>query len=220
MSFYPSYQQQYNSLSHEQKEALKRIPHLEDIEGWLLLEEAAELFLLTDRIQSKQPIVCEIGVWKGKSSYIFATAIKDKGGILYSIDPFNGDGDLASKDSYQEQIRLMPVSLLQNFQDTMRKYDLLGNIKILPYLSSKARESFEKNRIDLLFVDGNHDYELVKQDYLLWFDMVISGGVLVLHDVGAVHVDGPKRVMKEFVENNPQWKDVRIVGEMGVAVRC
>lgn len=102
----------------------------------------------------------------------------------------------------------------------MRKYDLLGNIKILPYLSSKARELFEKNRIDLLFVDGNHDYESVKQDYLLWFDMVISGGVLVLHDVGAVHVDGPKRVMKEFVENNPQWKDVRIVGEMGVAVRC
>ena len=102
MSFYPSYQQQYDLLSSRHKDALRQIPHLEDIEGWLLLEEAAELFLLADKIVSEQPIICEIGVWKGKSSYIFATATKNKGGILYSIDPFDGDGDSASKDSYQE----------------------------------------------------------------------------------------------------------------------
>lgn len=220
MSFYPSYQQQYNSLSHEQKEALKQIPHLEDIEGWLLLEEASELFLLADKIWSNRPIICEIGVWKGKSSYIFATAIRDRVGILYSIDPFDGDGDLASKDSYQKQIEQMSVSLLQNFQDTMKRYDLLGNIKILPYLSSRSRKNFEERKIDLLFIDGNHDYELVKQDYLLWSDLVVSGGVLALHDVGAAHVDGPKRVMEEFVVGNPQWKDIRIVGEMGLALRC
>jgi hypothetical protein len=42
MSFYPSYQEQYDSLSSEQKEALKQIPHLEDIEGWLLLGTRAK----------------------------------------------------------------------------------------------------------------------------------------------------------------------------------
>jgi predicted O-methyltransferase YrrM len=184
------------------------------------LEEAAELFLLADKIVSEQPIICEIGVWKGKSSYIFATAIKNRRGSLYSIDPFDGDGDSASKDSYQEQIKQMPVSLLQNFQDTMRKHGLLESVKILPYLSSEARKKFEGNKIDLLFIDGNHDYESVKEDYLLWSDLIVSGGALVLHDVGAKHVDGPRRVMEEFIKGNPQWRDIRIVGEMGVAVRC
>ncbi len=220
MSFYPSYQEQYNSLSSEQKEALKQILHLEDIEGWLLLEEATELFLLADKIRAKQPIICEIGVWKGKSSYIFASAIKDKGGSLYSVDPFDGDGDSASKDSYQEQIKQLSVPLLQNFQDTMRKYGLFECIKVLPYLSSEARKKFKEKQIDLLFIDGNHEYESVKEDYLLWSELIVSGGTLVLHDVGAVHVDGPRRVMDEFIGGSPQWKDVRIVGEMGVAVRC
>ena len=114
----------------------------------------------------------------------------------------------------------MPVSLLQNFRDTMQKYSLLENVEILPYLSSEARNRFEEKKIDLLFIDGNHSYESVKEDYLLWSDLIVPGGALVLHDVGAKHVDGPRRVMDEFVSENPQWKNIRIVSEMGVAVKC
>ena len=219
MSFYPSYQQQYSALSLEHKEALKHIPYLKDIEGWLLLEEAAELFLLASSISSPRPVICEIGVWKGKSSYILATAIRNRGGVLYSIDPFDGDGDSASRDLYQKEMEVMPISLLQNFKETLRRYDLSQTVRILPHLSLEARKKFDETAIDMLFIDGNHDYASVREDYTLWSSLLVSGGVLVIHDVEAKHVDGPRLVMKECVPKSPAWRDSRVVGEMGIAVK-
>ncbi len=36
--------------------------------------------------------------------------------------------------------------------------------------------------IDLLFIDANHSYESVKNDFLGFFPMVKDGGLIVLHD--------------------------------------
>lgn len=219
MSFYPSYSEQFNNLDQEHKNALEEIPYVEDIEGWLLLIESIELYLLAKKINVNNSIICEIGTWKGKSAYIFATALKVKKGLLYVVDPFDGDGDIASKDSYQQEMKKLDKSLLQNFEDTMKDYDLLEKVRILPFLSSDARQQFHEEKIDLLFIDGNHDYAAVKNDYLLWSPLIPSGGILILHDFGAAHVDGPKRVAKEFILESKEWIDVRIVGEMIIATR-
>lgn len=219
MSFYPSYKEQWGKLSFKHKKALEDIPHLQDIDGWLLLVEAAELFLLSKQISPTRPIICEIGTWKGKSAYVFSSALRGTCGILYSVDPFNGDGDSISKDCYQEQIKELNVSLLQNFEDTMKRYGLWEYVRVIPFLSVEAKSRFHEKKIDLLFIDGNHDYGAVREDYLLWSDLISSGGIIVLHDVDATHVDGPKRVSEEFILGNPGWKDVHIVGEMIIATK-
>lgn len=220
MAFYPSYKQQFNLLNERQKKILNEISHLEEIDGWLLLSEATELFGLASQIKSTDPIVCEIGVWKGKSSYIFASALRKKNnGTLYSIDPFDGKGDTASKNSYREEMKSINTTLLENFENTMIKYRLRKYIKIIPMLSEKARLKFPEPRIDLLFIDGDHKYESVKKDYELWSHLIPSGGKIVLHDVEAAHVDGPKRVMQEYIANSPIWKNPQIVGEMGIATK-
>jgi hypothetical protein len=76
---------------------LKKIPHITSIEGWLLLIEATTLYEIASNIKKDNPVICEIGVWKGKSSYVLASAIKDTTGKLYSIDPFNGEGGNVTK---------------------------------------------------------------------------------------------------------------------------
>ena len=219
MSNYPSYKKQFDLLNATEKETLGKMPHLEKIDGWLLLIEAVKLFDLSKQITSPSPIICEIGTWKGKSAYIFASAIKGGKGVLYCIDPFNGDGDNASKDTYLKEIKKLHITPIQNFKMTMNKYALGQYIKILPMLSGKARKKFNESRIDLLFIDGNHEYESVKNDYELWAPLIPSGGVIVLHDVGAIHVDGPKRVFEEYILNNPMWKNTSIVGEMAIATK-
>jgi len=219
MSKYPSYQNQFNSLDQKQRGILNKIPYLEDIDGWLLLAEACELFSLSDQIKSPNPIICEIGTWKGKSTYVFASAIKNKHGKVYAIDPFNGDGDGASKDTYQEEVKKMGLTLLDNFNNTIARYGLSNHIEVLPMLSEYARQKFSESKIDLLFIDGNHEYESVKKDFDLWTSLIVPEGIIVLHDVKAIHVDGPKRVMDECLINNSSWKNVRIVGEMGVATK-
>lgn len=217
MSPYPTITFQLERLDKNQKKALANIPHLEDIDGWLLLVEAVELYNLCKKICSNNPIVCEIGSWKGKSSYVFASAVRSHRGTVYSVDPFNGDGDAASVEIYKTEMRKLNMPLKENFEKTMERFGLIEFVKILPFKSEEAREKFDKNRIDLLFIDGNHEYGSVKKDYDLWSPLVSPGGFIALHDVEAVHIDGPKRVFKECLLGNPIWKNVRIVGEMGVA---
>lgn len=220
MSSYPTIKSQLESLNDNQKMSLSKISHLEDIDGWLLLIEAIELYDLCNKISSRQPIVCEIGSWKGKSSYVLASGIKDRAGTLYSIDPFNGDGDAASINTYKEEIKKLDASLQENFEKTMEQFGLRKSIRILPFKSQEARKKFDSDKIDLLFVDGNHEYDSVKDDYNLWSPLISSGGYIILHDVGAVHVDGPKRIFEECIAGNPNWKNVRIVGEMGIAEKA
>lgn len=219
MSYYPSNKDQLNNLSAKQKKILDKIPYLGSIEGWLLLIEAVTLYDIATKIKSNNPVICEIGVWKGKSSYVLTTAIKQKKGTVYSIDPFNGHGDKASTDTYRKNMEKLDISLLKNFKDTMIKFKLQDFVKVIPMTSEKARINFPKQKIDFLFIDGNHDYTSVQKDYKLWAPLVPSGGTIILHDVGATHVDGPKKIFNEQILNNSSWKNAHIIGEMGIATK-
>jgi len=209
----------FDLLNDQDHDVLKNISQVQMIDGWLYLQEAVKLFKLVKDIKSERPVVCEIGVWKGKSSYVLASALKGTKGVLYCIDPFSGDGDDASKDDYQAIMRDMNKSLLENFKETMTLYNLSEYIRIIPKLSEQARLNFPESKIDLLFIDGNHTYEAVKRDYDLYSPLLVSGGVIVLHDVGANHVNGPSRVMYEEIVNNSKWKNPDVVGTAGIAVK-
>lgn len=216
MSYYPTYQEQFKALSDEQRDTLQLIPHLEEIEGWLMLLEAVALYDFANSITSNRPIVCEIGTWKGRSAYVLGSAILNKSGLLYCIDPFTGVGDPLSQKSYQELIAQLKTPLRQLFEETMKKFELTDCIKIIQKISEDARRIFPENKIDVLFIDGNHSYESVRSDYELWSPLIPKGGMIILHDVGAIHVDGPKRVFNEFLLNSSLWADVRTIGEIGV----
>ena len=55
--------------------------------------------------------------------------------------------------------------------------------------------------IDLLFIDGDHSYEGVKQDYLTYAPLVLDGGLIVLHDIvpgDDENVGGVPRLWREL----------------------
>jgi len=202
-----------------ENKVLSNLPGYYDIEGWLMPNEAVALYTIANSISTQHPIVCEIGSWQGKSAYVLASAIKGKKGKLYVIDPFDGSGDIASVSTYHKNMDKLGVTLLENFQSNMKKFGVMNVIDIMAMKSDEARTNFYEEQINMLFIDGNHEYEFVKKDYELWESLIMKGGVLVLHDVGAKHVDGPLRVMEEYIKNNPQWCNISIVGEMCIAYR-
>ena len=210
----------FDSPNAEAERILAQLPHLHSIQGWLLVVEAVALFKLSTQIASLYPIICEIGSRKGKSSYVLASGLRRKTGRLYCIDPFDGRGDEASKHEYRSQIDRLTVSLRALFDETMSRCGVFERISVIPMTSQNARSVFMESRIDLLFIDGNHDFEAVKLDYGFWSPLIPSGGTIVLHDVGARHVDGPRRVMEDMIINNPMWTQVHTVGEMGIATRA
>jgi predicted O-methyltransferase YrrM len=47
----------------------------------------------------------------------------------------------------------------------------------------KVKNLLNGNKLDLLFIDGDHSYNGVKTDFNLYLDLVKKGGMIALHDV-------------------------------------
>lgn len=61
-----------------------------------------------------------------------------------------------------------------------------------------------KDKLDFLFIDGDHSYDGVKKDYEMYGDLVRLGGVIVFHDIAANRCEGVMRFWQE-VKNNKEY---------------
>ena len=63
--------------------------------------------------------------------------------------------------------------------------------------------------MELLFVDGAHDEELVNEDFDKWVPKVVMDGIVAFHDT-TWHA-GPRRVVGRRVYRSRTFKEVRFV---------
>ncbi len=80
-------------------------------------------------------------------------------------------------------------------------------------------------KIDVLFIDGDHSYEGVKQDFELYSNILNPKGIIILHDTDGEYeetlivsedakkdhhrFDGPSKFIKELQEN-PEWNLIKL----------
>jgi len=67
--------------------------------------------------------------------------------------------------------------------------------------------------IELLFIDGAHDYHSVKSDYNLWEKKVVDEGVIGFHDS---EFEGVRTFLQELINENPNLKFV----DFGGSIAC
>jgi predicted O-methyltransferase YrrM len=160
---------------------LKRLIMLEikayrDIDGWLSYNEATALYLLSKLMPPRTTIV-EIGCWKGKSTYCLAKGLPKNGEII-AIDPFDGSGDPASHELYEQKRGRIP--LFDQFMCNMESLNVLDRIRPKRGFSYQFVGQFPK--IDLLFIDGDHSIEGCDFDFLSYSSFIPSGGLVAFHD--------------------------------------
>ena len=73
------------------------------------------------------------------------------------------------------------------------------------YTKTRLQELLADRKIDLLFIDGDHTYEGVKQDFEMYAPLVREGGAIVLHDI---KLTGKK--WEGLVEVNRFWKELKL----------
>ena len=62
-----------------------------------------------------------------------------------------------------------------------------------------ALDQFEDQSIDLLHIDGSHEYEAVKSDFENWVPKVKKGGRILIHDALVEREDfGVKKLWNEI----------------------
>lgn len=61
--------------------------------------------------------------------------------------------------------------------------------------------------IDYLFIDGDHQYDAVKQDFEDWYPLVKKGGIISIHDSacnrqGPMYWPGPSKLADELINDS------------------
>ena len=153
-------------------------------------KELAILLALVKQIDPK--VIVEIGVHQGYSMQTWKQAFPEAQVIGIENDTHAIDRE-ATKDCY---------IIEADSHETDTQYSLLGNLR--------------GNKIDFLFIDGDHSYDGVKRDWQLYVPLV-SSGIVALHDIAVVNNEHVQ-VYKFWQEVKKNSQTVDIVIENGTGV--
>jgi predicted O-methyltransferase YrrM len=162
---------------------------IKDVPGWLTDEEGEALFELA-RECSGRGVIVEIGSWKGKSTICLGLGSRAGRGVrIFAVDPHA---------DYRHG----------EFKDNVERAGIGDLVTPVKGLSQQVAGDFDQP-IELLFVDGSHEEELVREDFDKWVPKVVEGGIVAFHDT--TWHDGPRKVVAEKIFGSRQFADVRFV---------
>lgn len=177
------------------------------VEGWLDNYEGELLYSLAQNCQGTGAIV-EVGSWKGKSTIWLASGSKAGRGVkVYAVDPHTGSSE--HRELYGK------ISTFDEFKNNTSCAGLDDLVVPMVMTSREAASSFDQP-VELLFIDGAHEYEAVNEDFELWFPKVVEGGVVAFHDV-APNWPGPVRVVRESVYKSRRFHQIRLLSSITYA---
>lgn len=158
---------------------------LDPEEGRLLNEVA--------RAQGGRGACVEIGAYCGRSSLYIGAALKETGGVLFSIDHHYGSEenqpgwDYHDRELWSEEAG--SIDTLSAFRHTLRRADLED--VVIPVVGrSQTIARWWRTPLALLFIDGGHTMEQAFADYRGWIGHLAPGAMLAIHDVFPNSEDG------------------------------
>jgi len=137
-----------------------------EIEGWLTREQAAVLFRAARSLPDGSTVV-EIGSHQGRSTVVLAAGLPT-GARLVAVDPFEPAWRYGGHSTQELLLAHLGAA---GFAD---------RVEVVASTSRAARAEYD-GPVDLLYIDGKHDYWTVRDD-LRWAARVPEGGAVLVHD--------------------------------------
>lgn len=135
----------------------------------------SEILGLGNIIERLKPrTVLEIGTSKGGTLFIWAR-LAAKDAHLVSVDLPGGENNWAYP-RWKEP-------LYRKFASKMQTIDLLRGNSHSEEMLAAVKEVLHGKDLDFLFIDGDHSYEGVRSDFLLYRSLVRKGGLIAFHDI-------------------------------------
>jgi predicted O-methyltransferase YrrM len=113
----------------------------------------------------KPEVIVDLGVDYGYSTFAFAMP---NIGMVYGIDWFKGDEQTGDRDT-EAEVRAELARLN------------LPNVELIKGEFTEVYKTW-KPKIDILHIDGRHNYEFVKRDFEMWRNKVKGNGIILMHD--------------------------------------
>ena len=170
-------------------EAARRTPPGDIVEiGCLFGRSAAYLGMLSHRY-GLGPILC-IDPWK-KEETGQGVDILDAAGIV----------ELQTRLAFEINVAPYAFGRLNYIQSTSTAGAEHYRPGLVVETEMLGRTDYD-GRIGLLHIDGNHDYDHVRQDAETWIPLVKPGGWIIIDDYEWDWGDGPRRIGDAFLRDN------------------
>lgn len=139
------------------------------------MQNGEEIQKLYEEVVALNPqVVMEIGTAKGGALYLWLQAAHDHATVI-SIDlpggEFGGGYPSCRRPFYQ------------SFKKPRQTLHLLQADSHHPSTLQKVKQQIKTQPLDFLFIDGDHTYEGVKQDFEMYSPLVRPGGLIAFHDI-------------------------------------
>jgi len=148
------------------------------------LAERETLYNLARNLKDGSVIV-EVGSHLGATSCMLA--LGNKNNKIFCVDPWKNE--------------TMPEGLRDTFPEFKHNTKDFSNITPLRGTSEDVVKTFNE-KIDFLFIDGDHSYEAVKKDVFNWLPKCKENAIIAFHDVGPVgSIEyGVNKVIQEYIK--------------------
>ncbi len=120
--------------------------------------------------------VVEIGVRHGGTSELWHNTLDAP--IVIGVDRVGAD-------SYQEPVF---TERAEQMERELPRFKFVRGDSHDPNTQNVVSYELGVHGVGFLFIDGDHSYEGVKQDYAMYSPFVVPGGLIAFHDI----VDGPR----------------------------
>lgn len=159
-----------------------------------LKQNMQELLLFVNMLKSHfLTTVCEIGTNKGGTLFIWCQIASPDAHII-SIDLPGGQFG----GGYHEKA----TAFLSSFSKPQQKLDLLRGNSHDPVIQSDFVSTLNGQTLDFLFIDGDHTYLGVKDDFEFYSRFVKNGGFIAFHDI-LIREEHPEIQVHRF------WEEIK-----------
>ena len=148
--------------------------------------ELAELCIMHGALQKQEEVQMLCEYLRGKPCKTVLEIGTARGGTLWLWHHLEGNETVISIDlpggpfgggpSEQDRERI------ENYLDPKQNTYMAAMDSHDPKTLEEVLECLKGEELDILFIDGSHDYEGVKRDYEIYGSLVKPGGVIIFHD--------------------------------------
>jgi len=179
---------------------MTRITDLDDVYGvpGMLTDGEFEYLYRLAKYNCGKGVIVEIGSRMGRSTIALARGTAAVGGEpIFAIDPHKPIPE-EGYDEYSEKV----------FLANLKHASVEDHVVPMVMTSEQAAAAWNRP-IRMLWIDGDHRYDAVKLDFVLWERHLVEGGILAMHDT--IRKRGPKRVLWEDVFRSGRFQEIAIV---------
>jgi predicted O-methyltransferase YrrM len=189
------------------------------IQGWTRDDEAIRLAQVSHSLPDNA-VVVEIGAFLGCSTVLLAGGRKTRGsGEVHTVDPFDASGDAFSQPVYASIRDTTERSLRDRFEQNLVRAGVERWVYVHPMRAEDLVGRWTRP-VDLLFLDGNQEYEAVLATYWAWSPLLKPGGILAVHNSRPGYRrethDGSARLVEGRVRA-PAYSEIELVGSITFA---